>query len=304
MDEKDPDSFDINIPLILDNEIDSNLDIPLILDNEIHPGRNIKNNILKINNLIKSKYLSAEKLSLSKKPTPTDSEFFSIRNKIKEINVSTKKEILLINTNIENQEINLNLLNTEKKLSNQNKIQSDIIDNQRQLIMNLKVNNEDLNSNLNNTKKKLEENINSNKYLTNINIELENSISKLVNKKDETLLTNKQINELNDKIKFYQEENIRLSSELNTIQNKYKTIKHNFEDVELQKNKIYTQIQQLNNSLTKNNIVGTPFIKETIKDDSINSKILNDISSINYQEDKKKSELNIDLDEDINDIFK
>jgi len=71
MDEKDPDSFDINIPLILDNEIDSNLDIPLILDNEIHPGRNIKNNILKINNLIKSKYLSAEKLSLSKKPTPT-----------------------------------------------------------------------------------------------------------------------------------------------------------------------------------------------------------------------------------------
>jgi hypothetical protein len=109
---------------------------------------------------------------------------------------------------------------------------------------------------------------------------------------------------MNNKIKFYQEENIRLSSQLNTIQNKYKTIRSNFAEVELEKNNIYKQIKELNNSLIKNNILGTPFIKDTIEENSINSKVLNDISSINIQEDEKVLEHKTELDDDVNDIFK
>ena len=108
---------------------------------------------------------------------------------------------------------------------------------------------------------------------------------------------------MNNKIEFYQEENVRLSSEINSVQTKYETIKSNFNEVELEKNNIYKQIQELNNSLIKNNIVGTPFVKEIIKEDSINSKVLNDITNNNLQENKKTSEQNKDLDDEITDIF-
>ena len=57
-------------------------------------------------------------------------------------------------------------------------------------------------------------------------------------------------------------------------------------------------------SIIKNNIVGTPFIKETIEEDSISSKILNDITNKNLNKEKKKTEKNNNLDEAINNIFK
>ena len=52
-------------------------------------------------------------------------------------------------------------------------------------------------------------------------------------------------NELLSKIKFYQEENIRLSSELNSTQERYEAIKNNFDEVELEKNNIYKQIKDI-----------------------------------------------------------
>ena len=55
-------------------------------------------------------------------------------------------------------------------------------------------------------------------------------------------------------------------------------IKSNFDTIEKSKNDIFKQIKDLNNSLTSNNIVGTPFVKEILSEDSINSKVLNDIS--------------------------
>ena len=91
---------------------------------------------------------------------------------------------------------------------------------------------------------------------------------------------------------------------MNTVQGKYQTIKNNFAVVELDKNNIYKQIQELNNSLIKNNIVGSPFVKDIIKENSINSKVLNDISNINLQEDNKILESKNILDDDVNDLFK
>ncbi|MDA7594261.1 hypothetical protein N8717_04790, partial [Candidatus Pelagibacter sp.] len=105
-----------------------------------------------------------------------------------------------------------------------------------------------------------------------------------------------------DQIIFYQSDNSRLSSEIINIQKKYETIKNNFNQVDKEKNNIFKQIQDLNYSLTRNNIVGTPFDREIIEEDTINSKVLNDISKVN-SDDNKKSNIDEDLDKEINDIF-
>ena len=63
-----------------------------------------------------------------------------------------------------------------------------------------------------------------------------------------------------------------------------------------------TFIIKLKNSLIKTNIIGTPFVKEILEEDSINSKVLNDISNNNSQ-DKKEDDEKINLDKDIKDIF-
>ena len=115
--------------------------------------------------------------------------------------------------------------------------------------------------------------------------------------------TNQELSISNDKIKFYQDDNIRLSSQVNDFQKKYETIKNNFNEVEKEKNVIFNKIKELNNSLLKNNIIGTPFLEKKIEEDTINSKVLNDISENNLN-DNKNSDKDIDLDVTVNDIFK
>ena len=166
-------------------------------------------------------------------------------------------------------------------------------------------------------KKKLNEKDISNRKLLINNAELKNTISRYIvhNKKlQENIielkaeystisLTKLQIDEMTSKINFYQEENIRLSSEIIIIQKDYESIQNNFIQVENEKNNIYKQIKELNNSLIKNNIVGTPFLKEKIKEVSINTKVLNDINNKNLVDEKKKLGINKNLNEQISDIF-
>ena len=317
MDDKEKNFFDPNIPLTLNKEIVSSSDIPSILHSEIDSSLNINDVMLNIKDLINIKYLTIKKRSPLEVKTFLDKDFIAIKNSAKKINNDIKEKRLLINNTIENQKNELNLLYLEKKLLDQNTIQSDIISNQQELIQNYKKDTNELKVDLNKAKKQLTENINSNKdlvinnnefkntinhYIQN-NKKLQDNITKIKNDHVQNPLSPEQINEMNDKIKFYQEENIRLSSELILVQNNYTTIKNNFSKVELEKNNIYKKIQELNNSLIKNNVVGTPFVKEIIKEDSINSKVLNDISNNNLQENKKKSELTSDIDDEINDIF-
>tara|TARA_Y100000741_G_C18250619_1_gene557156 strand:- start:128 stop:1084 length:957 start_codon:yes stop_codon:yes gene_type:complete len=309
--------FEINNPLTLDEEIDSGSYKKLILDKEINSNQNIKNEIFKIKNLIDTKYLSLRKSTLSNIKSSKDTNFNFIKNSTSEINKDIKENKNFINNTIKDQENELELLYREKELLNQNKIQSNIIIEQKKLIDNYKKDINELKFNLKKIEEKLDENIYSNERLTLKNneskkiindfIEKNDQLNKIIKKLEKTIsdnpLTPEQINELNNKIKFYQEENIRLSSELNLIQNNYSTIKSNFAKLELEKNNIYRQIQELNNSLIKTNIVGTPFVKETIEEDSINSKILNDITNNNLEDEKKASKPKIDLDDEINDIF-
>jgi len=131
MDDNDKIFFDSKIPLILDKEIDSNSNIPLILNKEIDSTPNINNQILKIKDLIKIKYLPIKKITPSEVKTYLDDNFTLIKNKTKAINNYINDKTLLINNSIKNQENELKLLYKEKKLLDQNKIQSDIINKQQ-----------------------------------------------------------------------------------------------------------------------------------------------------------------------------
>tara|TARA_B100001142_G_scaffold324508_1_gene376383 strand:- start:21 stop:935 length:915 start_codon:yes stop_codon:yes gene_type:complete len=291
--------------------------IPLILKREINFRDNKNNLMLRIRDLIDKRYLTINKDKLLNIKNSLNNDFTYIKDSAKVINDNVKEKTLSLSSIIENKENELNLLHLQKRLLDKNKIQSQIIDNQQKLIQSYKKDNNEFKIKLTELHQNLKESMEKNRLFEINNTELKNTILKHIdnNKKlndtidklesiqSQNKLTPEQINELKDKVKFYQEENIRLSSELNSVQNNYKRIKDNFAKLEHEKNNIYRQIQELNNSLIKNNVVGTPFVKEIIEEDSINSKVLNDISNKNLDEENEKSNEKNKLDDNINDIF-
>ena len=294
-----------------DNEKNpKDLNIPLILNNAIKLESNKKTEILKINHLLKLKYIRNTK-SIS------SNDFDSIKNTAKAIEYDIKEKTSLINETIKNQEIELKKLYNEKELLNQNDIQSDIINNQQKLIDDYKKNNIELKFNLDEIQEKLEKNLLDNRKFSINNNELKNKITRYVShnkklqeninqlKKDYSQsLTVSQINEITSKTKFYQEENVRLSSEIITLKENYEKIKRNFTDSENEKNNIFKQIHELNNSLIKNKSVPTYLDKDIIKNEYIESKISNDVEDKNLSKLKKTPQKDEELDDKINNIFK
>lgn len=294
-----------------DNEKNpKDLNIPLILNNAIKLESNKKTEILKINHLLKLKYIRNTK-SIS------SNDFDSIKNTAKAIEYDIKEKTSLINETIKNQEIELKKLYNEKELLNQNDIQSDIINNQQKLIDDYKKNNIELKFNLDEIQEKLEKNLLDNRKFSINNNELKNTITRYVShnkklqeninqlKKDYSQsLTVSQINEITSKTKFYQEENVRLSSEIITLKENYEKIKRNFTDSENEKNNIFKQIHELNNSLIKNKSVPTYLDKDIIKNEYIESKISNDVEDKNLSKLKKTPQKDEELDDKINNIFK
>ena len=302
---KDTDNSDLNSPLILKDVSDQNAE------------QTFKNAILKINKLIKTKY-SLVKKEENQTNNKVVKNFIDIKRSAGQLNKSIKQQTLQVKNSIESQKNELKKLYDEEILFDQNKIQLDIINNQKKLIEDYKENNNQLKLNLNNLEKKLLE---KNRSFEINNAELKNTLSRYIvnykkiqeklnlvkeTKKDfnEISLDTSKIDEMISKIKFYQEENTRLSSEVTNIKKNYKIIKDNFTEVANEKNNIFKKIKELNNSLIKNNIIGTPFVKETVVEDSINSKILNDITDANLKNDKEKTKKSSDLDDQINNIFK
>ena len=269
------------------------------------------------------KVLSKDSEVLIKNPAHVLSEnkklsFSEIKVSSNELSEISKEETLILTDLVNNQETQIKDLNNEKILFERNKIQIDIQKNQQLLIDEYKKKNNKLNLNLNELQTKVKRLNDSNrKFLINDN-QLKNTISRYVkhNKnlqtslnelkkiQSELLESNSQINKMSEQIKFYQDDNSRLSTEIINIQKKYITIKNNFDATDKEKNDIFNQIQELNNSLSKNNVVGTPFVKEKIVEDSINSKVLNDISKNNLNEESAKLIIDNELDKEINDIFK
>ena len=330
MDDKDNNFFDPDTPLILEKELTS----PLVLNKEINLSSNKENNkkdeILKIKNLIELKYSSKNKIINSTVKKDFEKQFLFIKNSAQKINNDIKEKTRLINNNIKNQKKKIELLYQEKNSLNQsklefnenkNKIQLDIINNQQKLIDNNKKDINKLKSAVNDLEKRLKETFLKNRSLEINNNELKNTLNKYIshNKKldkeikdfkkkhQESALSVEQINQIDsridDRIKFYQEENTRLSSELATFQNKYEIISKNFNEVEFEKNSIFKQIQELNNSLNKVDLPSKPPGDENKEIQSTNSKILNEIDENDKKNDPDNTKSKKNLDLEITDIF-
>ena len=163
----------------------------------------------------------------------------------------------------------------------------------------LDIENKDLKGDFDKTKNDLNENIEKNRSNEIHNLELKNTVSRyIVNTKkiQEKLDLAEKSNYLKleaqtEKVKFYQEENVRLSSELLAVQKKNTTIKENLNSIETEKEEISNKIKELNKSIDeKTNIIPSNFIKQSLVKTEEKNETLND--------KEQKS-----LDEVINRIF-
>ena len=235
------------------------------------------------------------------------------------------ESVLLDNKNLEINKVQLNSEINELRIGNevlQNNV-NQVTDNNKQLdkkIVELKTDNNVLYNNLNEvtennkqldienkdlkadfdkTKNDLNENIEKNRSNETHNLELKNTVSRyIVNTKkiQEKLDLAEKSNYLKletqtEKVKFYQEENVRLSSELLAVQKKNTTIKENLNFIETEKEEISKKIKELNKSIDeKTNIIPSNFIKQNLVKTEEKNETLND--------KEQKS-----LDEVINRIF-
>jgi hypothetical protein len=323
-------------PLVLKEEIGEALVLNKEIDLDYNNEKNINSGIMKINNLLKMKYFPTKKNTENLVKSNFEKDFISIKDTAREINKDIKEKTLLINDSIKSQKEKIKLLYQEKKSlddnrlefnENKNKIQTDIIDNQQKLIENNKKDINQFKCVLDDLEKKLKETTLKNRSLEINNKELKNTISKYIvyskkidkesrdikenkgynNVSPKTSLSAEQINQINsridDRIKYYQEENIRLSGELASFQTKYETISKNFTEVEFEKNSIFKQIQELNNSLNSTNLVDKSFSEENIEENSNRSQISKEISDDELDNNQKSPKSKNNLDTDITDIF-
>ena len=241
----------------------------------------LKDEILKINDIIKAKFV------LSKLDHNIKNNFLNLKKSSIKLNNNFQKQSLEIKNSIKSQEIEI------YKLRDKKSIQSDILENQKLLIEEHKIIKNKLEFTIKELKKKLENLTSSNENFLINNTELKNTINRYIEhnnnlqnnitqlKQDQvdTLLDKSRIEKMSQQIKFYQDDNVRLSNKIINIQKKYETIKDNFELSENEKNLIF-------------------------KENSINSKVLNNIINKNLKDEKIKSKDSKDLDDEINNIFK
>ena len=298
---------------------DKNLEevnIPLILTKEINAQSNTNIEILKIKDLIEKKYLNNIHPLLLKDENLFDKDFNTIKDVVRKIEYDITQKSSLINESIKIQEIELRKLYNEKDLLNQNKTQSDIINIQQKLIDRYKKNNIDLKSNIEVIEEMMQKKVISNEKFLTDNEELKKTINRYIIhnkklqdniiqlKKDlETSFSKSQMDEMIVKIKFYQEENIRLSSEISSIKKDYEAAKNNFINVENEKNNIYKQIKELSNSLVENKIIPSLFEKKEDSENFKNSEKSIDITNINLEKQKKTPNFEKKLDDEIDNIF-
>ena len=197
---------------------------------------------------------------------------------------------------------NLNKIIEDKKILENNN--HDLQSNLNQIIEDKKIlenNNHDLQSNLNQI-------IEDKKVLENNNHDLQSSLDKIIEEKEmliekntraqeelslekSNLLNNsnnEKLTELNNKLKFYQDENLRLSRDLSNSQETHHIIKKQLNDFEKQKNQISNQIQELNNSVSKSNLIAHTFVNELPPEASQDLKNLNNQDMTNLNETIKK----------------
>lgn len=162
----------------------------------------------------------------------------------------------------------LGLDNIDLKIDND--LLNENINKITQSLERLDTENKELKNNLEEIKNNLNEsNLKNRSYEINNN-ELKKTVSRYIvnSKKIEENLDlaehskNTKLVEQTDKVKFYQEENVRLSSELLIAKKKNETIKENLNVIETEKEKISNKIKELSQTIdVKSNIIPSSFIK-------------------------------------------
>ena len=294
----------------------NNYSSPLLLVNEISKNASPKANMSFINNLNKNNININEKIK-----NEIINELYNFFKK--KIRKNTLKIIFDHQIKIKKFQKKIEYLNESKKILENNN--HDLQSNLNQIIEDKKIlenNNHDLQSNLNQIiedKKILENNnhdlqsnlnqiIEDKKVLENNNHDLQSSLDKIIEEKEmliekntraqeelslekSNLLNNsnnEKLTELNNKLKFYQDENLRLSRDLSNSQETHHIIKKQLNDFEKQKNQISNQIQELNNSVNKSNLITPTFVNELPPEASQDLKNLNNQDMTNLDEAIKK----------------
>lgn len=274
--------------------------LKLIIDEQLEI-KNLRNQV----NILKQTEANLKK---SYQALKNDHELVLLDNKNLEINkIQLNSEINELRNNNEVLQKNLNQITENKEkldkeiveLKSDNNVLHNNLNQVAENNKELDIENKDLKADLNKTKNDLNENIEKNRSNEIHNSELKNTVSRyIVNTKkiQERLDLAEKSNYLKleaqtEKVKFYQEDNVRLSSELLAAQKKNITIKENLNFIETEKEEISNKIKELNKSIDeKTNIIPSNFIKQSLVKTEEKNETLND--------NEQKS-----LDEVINRIF-
>ena len=123
------------------------------------------------------------------------------------------------------------------------------------------------------------------------NTDLENMLAKIKVDEDKNLQNLNVVNELEEKIKFYQEENVRIGTELSETKKKSEILNNEIDKYENQRSDFITQINSVNDVIKDSNILTNVF----------ENKIEPKIDVIDHKNIKVKKD--IDLDKEIKNIF-
>ena len=145
----------------------------------------------------------------------------------------------------------------------------------------------------------ISENLNSNKLIREDLDLLHKSIEKLTNNlQSNTVLPSvsniNNTNKENEKVKFYQEENLRIGGELLETKKKFDMVKIEIEKYELQRSNLITKINSVNEALENTNVVTNVFENEISKPK---------VSIIDHKNLEKKNGQKKDINEEIRKIF-
>ena len=114
------------------------------------------------------------------------------------------------------------------------------------------------------------------------NLLLKQNSEKIANSED----NKNKMEDIVGKIKYYQEDNLRLSNELVKLSNKLENTKNQLEYFENNKTRLMSQLENLNNIISESNVIGNPF-------DTIISKIDDKSSKDEKIANKKQIEKNV-----------
>ena len=145
----------------------------------------------------------------------------------------------------------------------------------------------------------ISENLNSNKLIREDLDLLHKSIEKLTNNiQSYTVLPSvsniNNANKENEKVKFYQEENLRIGGELLETKKKFDMVKNEIEKYELQRSNLIAKINSVNEALENTNVVTNVFENEISKPK---------VSIIDHKNLEKNNGQKQDINEEVRKIF-